>query len=48
MVSGGWGGGHTLNVLQIVISQKIFLIESYCFRYISPLAKLFQMMYLVI
>ena len=38
----------TPKFLQIVISREIFLIEGYGFRYISPLAKLFQMMYLVI
>ena len=40
--------GGTPKFLQIVISREIFLIKSYGFRYISPLAKLFQMMYLVI
>ena len=40
--------GETPKFLQIVISREIFLMKSYGFRYISPLAKLFQMMYLVI
>ena len=42
------GGGGALRFLQIVISREIFLIESYGFRYICPLAKLFQMMFLVV
>ena len=36
-----------LKFLQIVISREIFLVESYGFLHISPLAKFFQMMYLV-
>ena len=37
-----------LKFLQIVIFREIFLIESYSFQYISPLVKLFQMIYFLI